>query len=125
MPGIAKTPADQQGGFYPSGRVRRDDIIPRLADFCLQMDGAEWSVVSGLFQRRVIISVRNAGYVKSAGEVVKKLFPDPETAGGHRTMAKVNISWVDFKKLFQIRSAAAVADSIIGAFLKSIEEDRH
>ena len=111
--------------FTHLGRVRRDDIIPRLADFCLQMDGAEWSVVSGLFQRRVIISVRNAGYVRSAGEVVKKLFPDPETAGGHRTMAKVNISWVDFKKLFQIRSAAAVADSIIGAFLSGIKEDRH
>jgi len=110
--------------FSHLGRVRREDIIPRLADFCLQMDGAEWSVVSGLFQRRVIISVRNVGYVKSAGEVVKKIFPDPETAGGHRTMAKVNIAWDDFKKLFQVRSASVIGDVIIDSFLSSVEEDK-
>ncbi len=110
--------------FTHLGRVRREDIIPRLADFCLQMDGAEWSVVSGLFERRVIISVRNAGSGKSAGEVVKNLFPDPETAGGHRTMAKVNISWSDFKKLFQVRTTADIADGIIDAFVSGMEDDK-
>jgi nanoRNase/pAp phosphatase (c-di-AMP/oligoRNAs hydrolase) len=109
--------------FTHLGRVRREDIIPRLADFCLQIDGAEWSVVSGVFERRVIISVRNAGYGKSAGEVVKKLFPDPETAGGHRTMAKVNITVGEFKKLFHLRSTAAMAEVIIDAFLSGMEED--
>jgi nanoRNase/pAp phosphatase (c-di-AMP/oligoRNAs hydrolase) len=110
--------------FTHLGRVRREDIIPRLADFCLQIDGADWSVVSGVFERRVVISVRNAGYGKSAGEVVKKLFPDPETAGGHRTMAKVNITVGDFKKLFHLRSTAAMAEVIIDAFLSGVEEDK-
>jgi len=110
--------------FTHLGRVKQDDIIPRLADFCLQIEGAEWSVVSGLFQRRVIISVRNVGYVKSAGEVVKKIFPDPETAGGHRTMAKVNVSWHDFKKLFKVSSVVALEDTIINSFLDGVEEDK-
>jgi nanoRNase/pAp phosphatase (c-di-AMP/oligoRNAs hydrolase) len=110
--------------FTHLGRVRREDIIPRLADFCLQIDGAEWSVVSGVFERRVVISVRNAGSGKSAGDVVKKLFPDPETAGGHRTMAKVNITVGDFKKLFHLRSTAAMAEVIIDAFLSAVEEDK-
>ncbi len=110
--------------FTHLGRVRREDIIPRLADFCLQIDGAEWSVVSGVFERRVVISVRNAGSGKSAGDVVKKLFPDPKTAGGHRTMAKVNITVSDFKKLFHLRSTAALAEVIIDAFIIGMEEDK-
>jgi nanoRNase/pAp phosphatase (c-di-AMP/oligoRNAs hydrolase) len=110
--------------FAHLGKVTQEDIIPRLADFCLQIEGAEWSVVSGLFQGRVIISVRNVGYVKSAGEVVKKIFPDPKIAGGHRSMAKVNIAWSDFKKLFQMRSRAGLEDTIIKFFLGGVEEDK-
>jgi len=110
--------------FTHLGRVHREDIIPRLADFCLQIDGAEWSVVSGVFHRRVVISVRSDGYGKSAGELVKRLFPDPETAGGHRTMAKVNIPVADFKKLFHLRSTAALAEVIIDAFISGMEEDK-
>lgn len=110
--------------FAHLGKVGREDIIPRLADFCLQIDGAEWSVVSGLFGGRVIISVRNGGYGRSAGEVVKKIFPDPETAGGHRSMAKVNIAWSDFKKLLRVRSLAALEETIVDSFLEEAGEGR-
>jgi hypothetical protein len=36
----------------------------------------------------LIISVRNLGYTRNAGEFVKRWFSDIGSAGGHRAMAK-------------------------------------
>jgi nanoRNase/pAp phosphatase (c-di-AMP/oligoRNAs hydrolase) len=68
------------------------DQIPQFADFGLQAEGVEWSVVSGIVGDEVHISVRNAGYVRSAGDVVRAAFGDVGSAGGHRTMAKAVVS---------------------------------
>lgn len=106
--------------FAHLGRVKKEDIIPRLADFCLQMAGAEWSVVSGLFQRDLVISIRNVGYVKSAAQIVKDVFADSSVAGGHRTMAKAVIPLNVFKKLFHITNNSDIEDKIVDVFLKVI-----
>jgi len=109
--------------FAHLGRVKKEDIIPRLADFCLQMAGAEWSVVSGLFQRNLVISVRNVGYVKSAGEMVKKIFDDSSVAGGHRTMAKAVLPIKDFKQSFSVNNNKEIGDRIVDIFLKVLKDD--
>ena len=109
--------------FAHIGRVQKEDIIPRLADFCLQIAGAEWSVVSGLFRGNLLISTRNVGYVKSAGEVVKRIFSDSSIAGGHRTMAKVVMPVKDFKKLFSFTDNRDIANRIQELFLKVLKED--
>ncbi|GAB4222600.1 MAG: hypothetical protein Kow0062_20770 [Acidobacteriota bacterium] len=74
--------------FSHLGPVSREDIIPQLADFCLQVEGVDWSAVSGVFGGELIISIRNVGYVQRAGAVVKAAFGDLGPAGGHRSMAK-------------------------------------
>ena len=109
--------------FTHLGRVTKEDIIPRLADFCLQIAGAEWSVVSGLFQRNLVISIRNVGYVKSAAEIIKKVFTDTSVAGGHRTMAKATIPIKEFKKLFQLTDNKDIGDKIIELILKAMKEE--
>ncbi|MDO9529385.1 MAG: DHH family phosphoesterase [Syntrophales bacterium] len=109
--------------FAHIGRVQKEDIIPRLADFCLQIAGAEWSVVSGLFRGNLVISTRNVGHVKSAGEVVKRIFSDSSIAGGHRTMAKVVIPVKDFKKLLGFTDNRDIANRIQELFLKVLKED--
>ena len=109
--------------FAHLGRVKKEDIIPRLADFCLQMAGAEWSVVSGLFQRYLVISIRNVGYVKSAAEIVKEVFTDSSIAGGHRTMAKATIPIKEFKQLFQVPDNRDIEDKIVDLFLKVMKEE--
>src|SRR5213078_4643811 len=70
------------------GRVATVDLIPQFADFGLQAEGVEWSVVSGEVSGDLHVSVRNVGYVKSAGDVTRAAFGDLGSAGGHRTMAK-------------------------------------
>jgi nanoRNase/pAp phosphatase (c-di-AMP/oligoRNAs hydrolase) len=108
--------------FSHLGLVKQEDIIPRLADFCLQVGGAEWSVISGLFQKNLVISVRNVGYVKNAGEVVKKIFQDSSIAGGHRTMAKVVMPLKDFNKAFGIVKNKEIGDKIVKLFRKVFKE---
>jgi nanoRNase/pAp phosphatase (c-di-AMP/oligoRNAs hydrolase) len=77
--------------FVNLGRVERDDLIPQMADFSLSFEGIEWAFVSGVYDSNYIISVRNVGYVRSAGRVLKEAFGDIGSAGGHASMAKAII----------------------------------
>ena len=108
--------------FVHLGRVKQEDVIPRLADFCLQIEGADWSVVSGLFQRNLVISVRNVGYVKSAGDIVTKIFNDREIAGGHRTMAKAVMATKDFMQLFGITTTKDIGEKVVELFVQGLKE---
>jgi nanoRNase/pAp phosphatase (c-di-AMP/oligoRNAs hydrolase) len=74
--------------FTHLGIVEREDVLPQFAEFCLQVEGVEWSVISGIFGGNLIVSVRNVAYVKSAGELVRNAFGAFGSAGGHRSMAK-------------------------------------
>jgi nanoRNase/pAp phosphatase (c-di-AMP/oligoRNAs hydrolase) len=108
--------------FVHLGRVKQEDIIPRLADFCLQIEGVDWSVISGLFQKNLVISLRNVGYVKSAGDIVRRIFNDSRIAGGHRTMAKAVMPTKDFMISFGIISTKKIQETIIDLFVKGLEE---
>ena len=95
------------------GEINREDVIPQLAEFCLQIEGVDWSVVSGLVKDRVVISVRNVGYVKSAGEIMKKLYDDIGSAGGHRAMAKAVVPLDRFKERFGEVSERVIREAIL------------
>ena len=86
--GLAKRRVLQGVFFSHLGRVATVDLIPQFADFGLQAEGVQWSVVSGVVDDEVHVSVRNVGYVRSAGDVARAAFGELGMAGGHRTMAK-------------------------------------
>lgn len=71
--------------------LTREDIVPYIADFCLEVEAVEWAVVSGIYEEKLIISARNYGYTRSAGEIMKTAFLKIGLAGGHRSMAKAVI----------------------------------
>ena len=95
------------------GEVNREDVIPQMAEFCMQIEGVDWGVVSGLVNDRVVISVRNVGYVKSAGDIMKKLYDDIGSAGGHRAMAKAVVPLERFKERFGEVSEKAIRDALL------------
>jgi nanoRNase/pAp phosphatase (c-di-AMP/oligoRNAs hydrolase) len=95
------------------GEIRREDVIPQMADLSLQIEGVEWSVVSGLCGDRVVISVRNVGYVKSAGDVMKRLFDELGSAGGHRSMAKAVVPIGRFKEHFGEVSEKVIREAMV------------
>ena len=99
-----------------------DDFLHHLlgADLCLQVEGVEWSVVSGVVNGEAHISVRDVGYVKSAGDVVRAAFGDLGTAGGHRAMAKAVIRLADWRVELGQVSAEVVSQGIMERFLRAL-----
>lgn len=104
------------------GEINREDVIPQMAEFCLQIEGVEWAVVSGLVKERVVISVRNLGYVKSAGEIMKRLYDDIGSAGGHRAMAKAVIPLDRFKERFGEVSEKVIRDAMMPLIVEREDE---
>jgi nanoRNase/pAp phosphatase (c-di-AMP/oligoRNAs hydrolase) len=95
------------------GAVNREDVLPQMAEFCMQIEGVEWGVVAGLVNDRVVISVRNVGYVKSAGDIMKKLYDDIGSAGGHRAMAKAVVPIERFQEHFGEVSEKAIREALL------------
>ena len=105
------------------GPVEREDAIPQLADFCLQFEGTEWVVVSGKWQGALVMSVRNPGYVRSAGDVVRKLFNGMGRAGGHRSMAKAIVPLRHWRHAVGSTRDSAIAKGIEALFLHELYGD--
>jgi nanoRNase/pAp phosphatase (c-di-AMP/oligoRNAs hydrolase) len=82
------------------GSSPREDFIPYVADFFLQLENVQWTIVAGVVNDSLIISVRNLGYSKNAGEFVRRFFADIGSAGGHRAMAKAVIPMRAFREKF-------------------------
>ncbi len=102
------------------GAIEREEIIPQLADFCMQFEGAEWVAVSGKWQQALVISVRNPGYVRSAGDVVRKLFSGVGRAGGHRSMAKAVVPLRHWRKVFGSTRDSEVSTTVETLFLREL-----
>ena len=86
--------------FTHLGIVEREDVLPQFAEFCLQVEGMEWSVVSGIFAGNLIVSVRHAAHARSAGELVRTAFGAYGSAGGHRSMAKAVMPLGGLERVF-------------------------
>src|SRR5712691_380031 len=91
------------------GPLPREDFIPYVADFFLQLEDVKWTVIAGLINDSFVISVRNLGYSKKAGEFVRRYFADVGSAGGHRAMAKAVMPLQAFQKKFGDLNADAIA----------------
>ena len=101
---------DVTGPLYTAhlGEVAREDLISYVADFLLQVDEIRWSVVSGIVQGDLVVSVRNLGDSRHAGEFVKRHFSDIGSAGGHRAMAKAVTPVQHFLKKFDLLDAEGI-----------------
>ena len=94
------------------GETSREDFIPYTADFLLQVEGVKWTMVSGIVGGQLIVSVRNLGYSRNAGEFVKASFGDIGSAGGHRAMAKAVVPFDRFRAKFGDLSGVGIAARI-------------
>ena len=90
------------------GTLPREDFVPYVADFYLQVEDVKWSIVAGVVNESVVISVRNLGYSRNAGEFVRRFFADAGSAGGHRAMAKAVVPLAAFKEKFGDLTPAAL-----------------
>ena len=102
------------------GEAPREDFIPYTADFFLQLEDVKWTIVAGVVGSSLIVSVRNLGYSRNAGEFVKRWFGDIGSAGGHRAMAKAVVPMERFRQKFGELTGPAISARIAemaGGFL--------
>jgi hypothetical protein len=69
-------------------------------------------MISGVVNGQFILSVRNLGYSRNAGEFVKKHFAAIGSAGGHRAMAKAVVPIAKFREKFGDLSGIGIAARI-------------
>src|SRR5947207_3865332 len=70
------------------GALPREDFIPYVADFFLQLEDVKWTIIAGVVNESLVVSVRTLRYTKNAGAFVRRFFADIGSSGGHRAMAK-------------------------------------
>ena len=104
------------------GRVR-EDVIPQVADLGLQAEGAEWAIAAGVVGPDLVFSVRNVGYVRAAGEVVRAVVEGLGVGGGHRSMAKGIIPLKAFRKVYKRADRETIRKALMKAFTKAIHAD--
>ena len=103
--------------FTHVGPMPYRELAAQFADLLLQVEGAEWTVVSGEIEGELHISVRNSGHERTAGDVVRQAFADLGRAGGHRAMAKAVIQQRDWP-------AGDVAATVSARFLRALRGGR-
>ena len=106
--------------FSHLGAVAYPELVAQFADLFLQVEGVEWSVVSGTVGGELHVSVRNVGYVRAAGEVVREAFGDVGGAGGHRAMAKAVVRLRDWRDAVGPTTHRPLAAAIVARFLKAL-----
>jgi nanoRNase/pAp phosphatase (c-di-AMP/oligoRNAs hydrolase) len=77
--------------FAHLGTVRHPDICVQIADFLMRIDTVNWSIVSGVHERKLVIIFRNDGIRKDAGRLASRLFGGLGSAGGHQSAARAEI----------------------------------
>lgn len=106
------------------GEPPREDFIPYCADFYLQLENVQWTVISGVVNDQFVVSVRNLGYSRNAGDFVRRWFNDIGSAGGHRTMAKAVVPVEAFQRKFGTYEGSRINQRMLDLVLEFLHETR-
>jgi len=74
------------------GKVESPDILVILADFFLRIHNISWDMISGIHQGSLVVVFRGDGLRKDMGKLSSQMFGNMGTAGGHKQMARAEIS---------------------------------
>jgi len=88
---LANRIVTRKGIYSHLGKVPSADLCVQVADFFTRIHGVGWIFVSGLYEEKVIIIIRNDGYRKDAGRLARVAFGDYGSAGGHQGAARAEI----------------------------------
>jgi nanoRNase/pAp phosphatase (c-di-AMP/oligoRNAs hydrolase) len=106
------------------GEPPREDFVPYVADFYLQLEDVHWTVVSGVVNDTFVVSVRNLGYSRNAGDFIRRWFNDIGSAGGHRTMAKAVVPLEAFQQKFGTYEGSRINQRMLELVLAFLHESK-
>jgi nanoRNase/pAp phosphatase (c-di-AMP/oligoRNAs hydrolase) len=84
--------------FFHAGNILKPDELVMVADFFLTIAKVNWSIISGVYEKKLILVIRNDGLRKGAGKTAKEAFAKYGSAGGHETMARAELDLKLIKK---------------------------
>jgi hypothetical protein len=98
-------------------RVDNPDLLVLIADFFMKIAEIQWSIVSGVYQKKLVVILRNASFRGDAGKTARKIFRRWKgSAGGHQNAARAEIP---LKNLLD----NPADESCLGTFVKKILKD--
>ncbi len=99
--------------FVHLGPVTNPDICVLIADFFMKVDSINWSIVSGVNEKRLTVILRNDGLRKNAGNTAKKSFGHMGSAGGHKSMARAEITIDELRTVVRPSDEKVVSEWVI------------
>jgi hypothetical protein len=70
----------------------------------------------------LVVSIRNLGYSRNAGEWARKYFASMGSAGGHRSMAKAVVPVAAFREQFGAVEGPAVSQQLLDLTVRFLHE---
>jgi len=105
--------------FFHAGNINKPDELVVVADFFLTLAKVNWSIISGVYEKKLIIIIRNDGLRKGAGVTIKEAFSVYGSAGGHKTMARAELDLKLIRKEIKSVNKKALGDWIISVIEKT------
>lgn len=99
--------------FVHLGPVINPDVCVLIADFFMRIDSVSWSIVSGFYNKTLILVFRNDGVRKNAGRLAQQSFGLYGSSGGHKSMARAEVPIADLKPLVDHQDEKKVLQWII------------
>ena len=107
------------------GRLMYPDLAAELADWLLRLEGMQWSLCLGVYERMVVFSLRTRQVQGGAGQVAQAAVEGTGSAGGHGMVAggqvpvragqaAVIIAAITERVLGRLGKSAASAESLVG-----------
>ena len=102
--------------FAHLGDLKNPDVCVLIADFFMRVNMVTWSLVSGVYETRLVIVIRNDGLRKDAGNTAYQVFGNIGTAGGHKSMARAEIPLENLKPEVDGSNEARTVEWMIAKF---------
>ena len=106
--------------FAHLGQVMNPDVCVLIADFFMRINSVNWSIVSGLCDKTLVLVLRNDGIRENAGKVAKESFGLIGPAGGHESMARAEIPLADLKHVVDHKDDKKLLNWIVNMIEKKI-----
>ncbi|MEM8886095.1 MAG: DHH family phosphoesterase [Planctomycetota bacterium] len=97
------------------GRIDNPDMVAEMADFILRCEDLRWTIVTGVYQDTLHLSVRATGKNANAGKVAQKAVGVMGSAGGHGHMAGGQIPLGECDKATRKKIMTAVTNLFVDA----------
>ncbi|MCB2189617.1 MAG: DHH family phosphoesterase [Deltaproteobacteria bacterium] len=99
--------------FAHLGPVKSPDNLVQIADFFLKVDLVDSCAISGVYQDKLVVIIRNTSMQLSAGRMASRAFGELGSAGGHKATARAEIPLAELKKLLSEEDMSRLADFVV------------